>query len=337
MPESMATHSGVWRTRLLGPLLWMLLLPLANADTVDLREWLVPWPDSSPTDPYVDSRGRVWFVGVTGDYIANFSRDSNEFNRYDLRDGSQPTALLISPDGQLWYTSLKRRSIGVLNPSTGRVTEHEIPHRRAREPRAMIFDGNGDIWFTAENSQFAGKLAIATGEIDLVELPIKNPRPLGLAAAPDGSIWIAAPGRSALLRIDGQTLAVTIHTLPDGSARPRRLGFTSNGSVWYTDSERGLIGRLTPTTGEIGEWFMPGGTESAPYALAIDRYDRLWVVETGSDPNRLVGFDTESGIFVTETDIPSGAGSVSHLHYSESTGEVWFGTETNYLGRAVVH
>ena len=51
----------------------------------------------------------------------------------------------------------------------------------------------------------------------------------------------------------------------------------------------------------------------------------------------MVEFDTGSGSFLTETDIPSGAGSVSHLFYHEPLGEVWFGTETNYIGRARVH
>ena len=44
--------------------------PEATADTVDVREWLVPWEKSRPTDVYVDARGRVWFVGEAGHYLA---------------------------------------------------------------------------------------------------------------------------------------------------------------------------------------------------------------------------------------------------------------------------
>jgi virginiamycin B lyase len=82
---------------------------------------------------------------------------------------------------------------------------------------------------------------------------------------------------------------------------------------------------------------MPGGEDSRPFGMAVDRNDRIWIVETGSTPNRLVGFDSGLGTFLTETDIPSGAGSVSHLHYAEAAGEIWFGTGTNYVGRARVH
>jgi virginiamycin B lyase len=324
-------------TRLLVLLLYCWASSPAVADTADVREWLVPWANSSPTDPYVDARGRVWFVGARGDYIANFSSDDGEFNRYDLRDGTAPSALLVSADRQLWFASRKRRHIGVMNPSTGRVTLYDMPDRKAREPRSLAFDDSGDIWFTAENSQFIGRLRVADGEIELVELPGRKPRPFGIAVAQDGQIWVAASGRNALFRIEPTSLTVTSHDVPDRDARPHRIGITSDGSVWYTDRARGLLGRLSPDLGQFTEWPMPGGPDSEPLAMAVDRYDRLWIVETGRDPNRLIGFDPASGVFLTTTDIPSGAGSVSHLHYSEASGEVWFGTETNYLGRAVVH
>ena len=31
-----------------------------------VQEWVVPWKDSRPRDPYADRQGRVWFVGQAG-------------------------------------------------------------------------------------------------------------------------------------------------------------------------------------------------------------------------------------------------------------------------------
>jgi virginiamycin B lyase len=42
-------------------------------------------------------------------------------------------------------------------------------------------------------------------------------------------------------------------------------------------------------------------------------------------------------MYFSETDIPSGAGSVRHMYYFEPAGEVWFGTDANTIGRARVH
>ena len=36
---------------------------VAAADTVEIREWTVPWANTRPRDPIVDAEGRVWFVG----------------------------------------------------------------------------------------------------------------------------------------------------------------------------------------------------------------------------------------------------------------------------------
>jgi virginiamycin B lyase len=71
--------------------------------------------------------------------------------------------------------------------------------------------------------------------------------------------------------------------------------------------------------------------------MTVDKSDRLWIVETGVSPNRFIGFDTRSEMFFSETAIPSGAGSVRHMYYFEPADEVWFGTDTNTIGRARVH
>jgi virginiamycin B lyase len=68
--------------------------------------------------------------------------------------------------------------------------------------------------------------------------------------------------------------------------------------------------------------------------MAIDDQDRIWFVETGPRPNRFVGFDTGTETFISETDIPSGGGSVRHMYYHQPTQSIWFGTDSNMLGRA---
>lgn len=85
------------------------------------------------------------------------------------------------------------------------------------------------------------------------------------------------------------------------------------------------------------EWDLPSGKDSRPYGMAVDTNDRMWIVETGAQPNRFVGFDTVNEAFLDGTDVPSGGGTIRHMYYYEPAGEVWFGTDTNYVGRAKVH
>jgi virginiamycin B lyase len=312
-------------------------LTIAFADTVDVREWLVPWPDSAPTTPVVDVGGRIWFVGSEDDYVANFSPDTAEFNRYDLRKGTEPVHLLVNANRELWFASHRRRMIGRLDPSTGRVTEFDMPNRKAKELRSMTFDRDGNIWFTAEGGDMVGRLRVDSGDIDLIELPGGRSRPFGIAINRYNEAWVAGPDSASLYLVDPVDLTAVDVPLPNEDASPHRIAITSDDLVWYTDTASGTLGRYNPAIGEFVEWTMPGGPESRPLALAVDRYDRLWIIETGRVPNRLIGFDARLTNFLTVTDIPSGAGSIGDLYYHEPAGEIWFGTATNYVGRAVIH
>jgi virginiamycin B lyase len=68
--------------------------------------------------------------------------------------------------------------------------------------------------------------------------------------------------------------------------------------------------------------------------MAVDGKDRIWFVETGPNPNRFVGFDPATHEFFSMTEIESGGGSVRHMVYREEGNEIWFGTDTNTIGRA---
>ena len=73
------------------------------ADGLEIREWLVPWKNSTPRDPYVDKTGRVWFVGQSGNYVANMKPTDGLFNRYDLESGTGPHNLIVDDERNIWY------------------------------------------------------------------------------------------------------------------------------------------------------------------------------------------------------------------------------------------
>lgn len=68
--------------------------------------------------------------------------------------------------------------------------------------------------------------------------------------------------------------------------------------------------------------------------MAVDARDRLWFVETGSQPNRLVGFNPKTAEFFSIMEIPSGGGTVRHMFFHAPTRTLWFGTDANTIARA---
>ncbi len=327
-------------TSRIGLLLIAAALPWADAglaEPVDIREWEVPWEDSRPRDPYVAADGRVWFVGQKDDYVASFEPESGDFARYELDRGTGPHNLVVDDEGTVWYAGNRARHIGRLDPASGDITRIEMPDAAAQDPHTLVLDGMGNIWFTVQQGNFIGRLSMEDEAVQLIEVPTPRARPYGIVVNSNGIPWAVEFGSHKLIRINPETMQLEEIALPDEDARPRRLVITSDDRVWYGDFARGYLGRYDPDTGEIVEWPLPSGPASRPYAMEVDRFDRVWLVETGVSPNRFVGFDTERLEFVSVTPIPSGAGAVRHMNYDERDGEIWFGTDTNNIGRAKVH
>lgn len=301
---------------------------------VEITEWTVPWSNSRPRDPYVATDGNVWFVGQRSDYVAYLDPATGRFERYDLESGTGPHNLIVDEAGIVWYAGNRASHIGRLDPQTGEITKYPMPDPAARDPHTLVFDGRGAIWFTVQGGNFVGRFLPESGAIDLVAVPTPGARPYGIVTDPRGRPWIAEFGTHKLSTVDPATLQLSEIELPRGGARPRRLVLSSDGAVWYVDYVEGYLGRFDPATGEFEEWPAPAGAQSRPYAMAVDSADRIWFVETGPDPNRFVGFDPATQEFFSETEIDSGGGSVRHMVYHEDGNEIWFGTDTNTIGRA---
>jgi virginiamycin B lyase len=313
-------------------------LEAQSASEPELQEWDVPYASSRPRDPMVGPDGRVWFVGQIGNYVASLDPETGSFERFTLPDGAAPHNLVVAPSGVIWYAGNGDRHIGRLDPETGDIERYDMPNPAARDPHTLVFDSEGDIWFTVQGGNFVGKLTTATGEVRLVQAPRvrsdrgTSSRPYGIKLDQDGRPWIALFNTNAIATVDPETLEVTSFELPE-NALPRRLDLTSDGMVWYGDYRRGMLGRLDPATGDVKEWPLPSGSESRPYAMAVDDADRIWVVETGVRPNRFVGFDPRTESF-TSVAVASGGGSIRHMYYDAESNAIWFGADTNTIGVA---
>ena len=307
------------------------------ADELDIREWQVPYERSVPRDPFAESATSVWFVGQRGGYLAHLDTTTGEFTQVPLKDGSGPHNLIVGSDGVAWYAGNLNGLIGRYDPATRKIEEIPMPLEAARDPHTLIFDaGEQHIWFTVQHSNMIGRLNIETRKVDLVPSQTAGSRPYGIKLAPDGSIWVVLFGTNKLAHIDPDTLALVEVELPNAGSRPRRLEVLEDGGVWYVDYALGTLGRYDPVGKGIQEWPLPQGERSLPYGMASDSGGKLWMVATGVQPNVFLGFDPETETFFGETEVPSGGGTIRHMHYHDPSGAVWFGTDTNTIGRVIV-
>jgi virginiamycin B lyase len=304
---------------------------------VPIDEWPTPWQGRG-RDPYAAGPDEIWFVGQSGHYLGRFTPSTGDFVKVDLPEGTGPHNNVVDSEGRVWYTgNAVGELIGHYDPRTEQFTTIEVPG--ARDPHTLVFDENEEyLYFTVQQGNQVGRIRVADQSVELVDVPTPRSRPYGIRIAPDGTPWVVELGSNKLIRLDPATMALTEIELPWADARPRRLEITSDGRIWYADWARGTLGLYDPANERFDEFALPAGPGSRPYGMASDERDRVWVVATGTgtEPNLFVGFDTESEEIISYTEIPSGARSVRHMDYDEASGAVWFGTDTETIGRALV-
>lgn len=314
-------------------------------DDPTLEEWTVPYERTRPRDPAVAPDGRVWFCGQAGAYIAVLDPRTGEFTKYDT-GGVRPHNLIIDPEGTVWYAGnaasdgAMARHIGKLDPDTGEIERFMLPDEGARDPHTLIWDSAGDIWFTVQGGNYIGKFDPDTGESRLVKsMEVEgarrgnSSRPYGIVVDSNDRPWIALFNTNHIATVDPETFELETYELPE-NALPRRIAITSDDILWYGDWTRGTLGRLDPATGEVKEYPLPSGTDSRPYAVVEDDSDRIWLVETGVQPNNFIGFDPMTEEIFSVVPVESGGGSIRHMYFDAETNTMWFGTDANTVGKA---
>jgi len=310
--------------------------PVAAVNTpVTIQEWPVPWKDSRPRDPDVAPNGTIWLVGQQTDYVAHFDPKTAEFTKFDLPPGTGPHNVIVDRDAFLWIAGNRQGYIGRMNPNTGELARFTMPDDNVKDPHTLVFAGRNHIWFTAQWSNVIGRLDKRSGEVDLVTVPVDKARPYGIKLDSTGRPWVVLLGTNAIATVDPKTLELKLIPTPRAATRPRRIAITQDDSIWYSDYAEGYLGRYVPSTGEFTEWRNPSA-KSGPYAIVADGQGRVWQVETWTQPNNFVGFDPSTEQFFSQTPIPSGGGAVRHMVFDPKTNSVWFGTDTNMLGQAVL-
>lgn len=314
-----------------GLLLLPMASPLAADPAVEITEWEVPWENTRPRDPWVAGPERVWFVGQRGDYLATLNPINGEFERFDLATGVGPHTVIADERGA-WYAGHAAGHVGRLAPESGDLETFTLPDGGTIDAHSMAFTSDGDIWFTAPRANRLGRLDASSLEIALFEIPTAAARPYGMVVDDEDRPWATLFGNHRLATVvNGQVQEIE---LPREQSRPRRLAVTGEGHVWYVDYAGGYLGRYAPESGDIDEWQLPAGNGSRPYAMTADDEGRIWLVETGPQPNRLVGFDPENETFTEPVALPSGGGTVRHMVFDAESRALWFGTDANTIGRA---
>jgi virginiamycin B lyase len=315
------------------------LAPAQPSARYDPKEWDVPYgARTRPRDPFADGRGRVWFVGQNGNYVAYLDNKTGQFKRYEIDAGTNPHNLVVEK-GMVWFTGNRNNRIVRLDPATGKLTTYMIPDSTVRDPHTMVFDPkSGVAWFTAQQAGAVGRFDPATGQFRLWKTGADT-RPYGIVIDSKGRPWFDLFGTNRIATIDPRSFQLEEFTLPDASARPRRLAITSDDQIFWGDYTRGFLGHLDPKSGRMEEWALPAGRAALPYAMTTDDRDVIWVAQGGiaSTPATLVAFDPRARNFVATVPVGEpGPNTIRHMTFDKASRQIWFGTDQGAIGKISV-
>lgn len=310
-----------------------------------IQEFNVPWGrDGRPRDAAVSpTDGSIFFVGQAGEepvgnYVARLDPKTGAFKKFQLEKGAAPHSCLVDSHGNVWYTGNGNGTLGRIDPKTGEIKTWTVGEG-IRDPHTMVFDKDGNVWFTAQNTNGIGFFDLKTEKFRIVKPPIpegktyRSNRPYGIVLDSKGRPWFNLFSGNQIGTIDPVTFELKTYAVGNDSTTNRRIAITSDDKIYYTDYRRGRLGYLDPATGKTQDWALPGGATSLPYGMIIDDQNRVWVNESGSQPNKLVGFDPKSGKFFHNSIIPGERNTVRHMFFDKKTKQIWWAMDAGQLLR----
>ena len=209
---------------------------------------------------------------------------------------SQPRAITLGPDGNLWFGEFMGGRIGRITPQ-GVITEFPIPTPNSG-PRAIAAGADGNLWFSEFNAGKIGRMT-PNGEVTEFVLPRPNSGPGDITAGADGNMWfLLLNGRMDDRQVDGNRVGritpdgtITEFAIPSQTGSPINIAVGPDRNIWFT--KQSALGRVTPD-GVITEFPVPsGGTglTAGSDRRPPDRLtDRLWYAASGANKIGFLSF-----------------------------------------------
>ncbi|MBV8360878.1 MAG: virginiamycin B lyase [Deltaproteobacteria bacterium] len=271
-----------------------------------------------------------------------------------------PFAIAAGPDGNLWFSELRKSQIGRITPAA-EISTFDLGSGALAE---RLTAGPDDaIWFTDPAGNRIGRLGL-DGTTAYVPLPTPESGPAAIINASDGNLWFTehavdrvaritplgtltefsllhsggpagiAEGSDSKLyiaensgdRIDQMSMDGRFQEfpLPMRGARPDGIVKAAGGDIWFTEFGAEKVGRLT-VTGRITEYAL--AAQGLPVGIAAGLDGNIWVTIPTAHAICKVAPDGSQGVYYLQSDIMPG------MIAAGSDGNLWFTQPNGKLGR----
>jgi virginiamycin B lyase len=271
-----------------------------------------------------------------------------------------PFAIAAGPDGNLWFSELRKSQIGRITP-TAEISTFDLGRGALAE---RLTAGPDDaIWFTDPAGNRIGRLGL-DGTTTYVPLPTPESGPAAIVSASDGNLWFTEHAVNRVARLtplgtltefkllhrggpagiaegsDGKLYVaensgdridqlssdgrVQEFRLPARGRRPDGLVRGADGNIWFTEFGAERVGRLT-MTGRITEYEL--AAKGPPVGIAAGADGNIWVtVPTAHGICKLASDGSQAAYYLERNIMPG-------MIAAGTDGNLWFTQPNGMLGR----
>ena len=220
-----------------------------------------------------------------------------------------------------WFYEESAGRFGVINPTTGHITE--VPLATSGNPQvAAIAPGpGGTMWFTEPDADRIGVIDTDTDAITEFAVPTAGARPSGIVEGTDGSMWFTEAGANQIGKINPTTHVIQEFRIdPSGNDDAEGITLGPDSNLWFTLNGTNRIGEMNPATGAmVAEFAVPTPDAGLSQIVSDPKYGGVWFTEQAAD--RVANIILTTGA-VTEFKIPS-AGAAPGAIAVDRSGNVW--------------
>ena len=195
--------------------------------------------------------------------------------------GDGPIA--AGPDGNYWFFEETADQFGVVNPSTGHITEIPLLSISNPQVEGITAGPNGYVWFTASGTSQIGELNTSSHQITLFPTITPGAEPYGIVEGPDGNMWFTEAGANQIGMINPTTHVMREFPI-DSSGNDEAEGVTVglDGNLWFTLTGTDKIGVMSTAGSLLHEYSVPTAN-AAPNSITLGPDGNLWFTESAKD------------------------------------------------------
>jgi len=192
-------------------------------------------PRSNLNTAAFDGTETLWFTGQSGVY-GRLNPRTGAMEVFDAPKGRGPYGIDVTPQGDIYYSSLAGSYLGQVDIETGAVTVLEPPTPNAGARRVWA-DSKGALWISEWNVGQVGRYDPTTGQWQEWKLPGNRPMTYAVYVDDEDGVWLTDFGGNAIVRFNPTSEQFDVFALPSPNASVRQL-LGRPGEMWGAESAR---------------------------------------------------------------------------------------------------